>query len=162
MDSIDHKKALALLSLPRDIGQHPETGKMISASIGRYGPYLLHDGAYANIENVDEVFSIGLNRAVAVIADKLAKGPGRGRTGAPAALATLGNHPADNQPITVRDGKYGAYINHGKTNATLPKGKDPASVTLAEAVEMIAAKAGKAPVKKVVAKKAPAKKRAAG
>ena len=162
VEGIDHEKALALLSLPRDIGQHPETGKMISASIGRYGPYLLHDGAYANIENVDEVFSIGLNRAVAVIADKLAKGPGRGRTGAPAALATLGNHPADNQPITVRDGKYGAYINHGKTNATLPKGKDPASVTLAEAVEMIAAKAGKAPVKKVVAKKAPAKKRAAG
>ncbi len=157
VESIDHEKALALLSLPRDIGQHPESGKMISASIGRYGPYILHDGTYANIENVDEVFSIGLNRAVAVIADKIAKGPGRGRTGTPAALATLGNHPADDQPITVRDGKYGPYINHGKTNATLPKGKDPASVTMEEAIELIAAKAGKEPVKKVAAKKAPVK-----
>lgn len=157
VDSMDHEKALALLSLPRDIGQHPESGKMISASIGRYGPYILHDGTYANIENVDEVFSIGLNRAVAVIADKLAKGPGRGRTGTPAALATLGNHPADDQPITVRDGKYGPYISHGKTNATLPKGKDPASVTIEEAIELIAAKAGKAPVKKVAVKKTPAK-----
>ena len=129
---------------------------MISAGVGRYGPYVLHDGTYANVENVEEVFSIGLNRAVAVLADKLAKGPGRGRTGTPAALKTLGNHPADDQPITVRDGKYGAYVNHGKTNATLPKGKDPQSVTLEEAIELIAAKAGKAPAAKP-ARKAAAK-----
>ena len=156
VDNTDHEKALALLSLPRDIGAHPETGKMISAGVGRYGPYVLHDGTYANVENVEEVFSIGLNRAVTVLADKLAKGPGRGRTGTPAALKTLGNHPADDQPITVRDGKYGAYVNHGKTNATLPKGKDPQSVTLEEAIELIAAKAGKAPAAKP-ARKATAK-----
>jgi DNA topoisomerase-1 len=156
VDNTDHEKALALLSLPRDIGAHPETGKMISAGVGRYGPYVLHDGTYANVENVEEVFSIGLNRAVTVLADKLAKGPGRGRTGTPAALKTLGNHPADDQPITVRDGKYGAYVNHGKTNATLPKGKDPQSVTLEEAIELIAAKAGKAPAAKP-ARKAAAK-----
>ncbi len=148
VDNTDHEKALALLSLPRDVGAHPETAKMISAGVGRYGPYILHEGTYANVDNVEEVFSIGLNRAVTVLADKLAKGPGRGRTGTPAALKTLGNHPADDQPITVRDGKYGAYVNHGKTNATLPKGKDPQSVTLEEAVELIAAKAGKAPAGK--------------
>ena len=154
VDNTDHEKALALLSLPRDIGAHPETGKMIAAGIGRYGPYLTHDGVYANIESAEDVFSIGLNRAVSVIAEKVAKGPGRGRTGTPAALKTLGAHPADGQPITVRDGKYGPYVNHGKTNATLPKGKDPQSVTLEEAVEFITAKAGKSPVKKTTTKKA--------
>jgi DNA topoisomerase I len=161
VDNTDHEKALALLSLPRDIGQHPETGKMIAAGIGKYGPYITHDGVYANIESAEDVFSIGLNRAVTVIAEKIAKGPGRGRTGTPAALKSLGAHPADGQPITVRDGKYGPYVNHGKTNATLPKGKDPQSVTLEEAVEFITAKAGKAPVKKGFAKKAAAPKASA-
>ena len=75
-DSIDHEKALALLSLPRDVGQHPETGKMISAGLGRYGPFVLHDGTYANLESIEDVFSIGLNRAVTVIAEKQAEGPG--------------------------------------------------------------------------------------
>jgi DNA topoisomerase-1 len=142
--TIDHEKALALLSLPRDIGQHPETGKMISAGLGRYGPFLLHDGGYANLETVEDVFSIGLNRAVAVIADKASKGPG-GR-GTPAALKTLGDHP-DGGPITVRDGKYGPYVNWGKVNATLPKDKSADSVTLEEALVLIADKAGKTPAK---------------
>jgi DNA topoisomerase I len=162
VDNTDHEKALALLSLPRDIGQHPESGKMISAGIGKYGPYVTHDGVYANIESAEDVFSIGLNRAVSVIAEKASKGPGRGRTGTPTALKTLGDHPADGQPITVRDGKYGPYVNHGKTNATLPKGKDPQTVTLEEAVEFITAKAGKAPTpRKTAAKKAAPKKPAA-
>ncbi len=161
VDNTDHEKAIALLSLPRDVGAHPETGKMISAGVGRYGPYILHDGTYANVENVEEVFSIGLNRAVTVLAEKIAKGPGRGRTGTPAALKTLGEHPDDNQVITVRDGKYGPYINHGKTNATLPKGKDPQSVTLEEALVLITEKAGKAPAKKPARKAAAAKKPAA-
>ncbi len=138
--SIDHEKALALLSLPRDVGQHPETSKMISSGIGRYGPFLLHDGGYANLESVEDVFSIGLNRAVAVIAEKVAKGPGRGR-GTPAALKELGAHP-DGGAITVRDGKYGPYVNWGKVNATLAKDVDPASVTLEKAIELIAAKGG--------------------
>ncbi|MEW9615679.1 type I DNA topoisomerase [Shinella sp. S4-D37] len=144
--SIDHEKALALLSLPRDIGQHPETGKMISAGIGRYGPFLLHDGGYANLESVEDVFSIGLNRAVTVIADKASKGPGGRSRGTPAALKTLGDHP-DGGPITVRDGKYGPYVNWAKVNATLPKGKAADSVTLEEALVLIAEKAGKAPAK---------------
>jgi DNA topoisomerase-1 len=156
--SIDHEKALALLNLPRDIGQHPETSKMISAGIGRYGPFLLHDGKYANLESVEDVFSIGLNRSVSVIADKEAKGPGgRGARGTPAALKDLGDHP-DGGKITVRDGKYGPYVNWEKVNATLPKGKDPQSVTVEEALALIAERAAKAPAGK--AKKAPAKKTA--
>ncbi|OCW56827.1 type I DNA topoisomerase [Hoeflea olei] len=162
-DSIDHEKALALINLPRDIGQHPETGKMISAGLGRYGPFVLHDGTYANLESIEDVFSIGLNRAVTVIAEKKAKGPGRGR-GTPAALKSLGEHP-DGGEVTVRDGKYGPYVNWGKVNATLPKDKVPTEVTLEEALELITAKAGasgkKAPAKKAAAKKAPAKKAAA-
>ncbi|WP_025029833.1 type I DNA topoisomerase [Nitratireductor aquibiodomus] len=156
-DSIDIEKALALLALPRDVGQHPESGKMISAGIGRYGPFLLHDGAYANLESVEDVFSIGLNRAVTVIAEKKAKG-GRGRS-TPAALKELGDHPDEGGKITVRDGRYGPYVNHGKVNATLPKGKEPMDVTLEEALELIAAKAAKGSKKKPAAKKkAPAKK----
>ena len=139
-EAMDHEKALALLSLPRDIGKHPETGKMISAGIGRYGPFVLHDGTYANLESVDDVFSIGINRAVSVLAEKKAKG-GRGRA-TPAALKELGDHP-DGGKVTVRDGRYGPYVNWGKVNATLPKGKQPETVTLAEALELIAAKASK-------------------
>ena len=141
-EDIDHEKALALINLPRDIGKHPETGKMISAGLGRYGPFLLHDGSYANLESIEDVFSIGLNRAVTVIAEKLSKGPGRGRSGTPAALKELGDHP-DGGSITVRDGRYGAYVNWGKVNATIPKGQDPASVTLDEALVLIAERIAK-------------------
>lgn len=161
LDTLDLEKALALLALPRDVGVHPETGKMISAGIGRYGPYVMHDGAYANVENVDEVFTIGINRAVAVLADKQAKGGGRSRS-TPAALATLGDHP-DGGSITVRDGRYGPYVNWGKINATLPKDKDPASVTFEEALQLITDKAGSAKKtsSKTATKKATTKKTAA-
>src|SRR5690606_25939747 len=158
--SIDLEKALALLSLPRDVGLHPETGKMISAGIGRYGPFLLHDGSYANLESVEDVFSVGINRAVSVIAEKKSRGPGA--RSKPAALKELGEHP-DGGAITVRDGRFGPYVNHGKINATLPKGTDPANVTLEEALALIAAKAGsaKSSTRKTAAKKAPARKPAA-
>jgi DNA topoisomerase I len=156
--SMDQEKALALLNLPRDVGRHPETGKMISSGIGRYGPFLLHDGKYANLESVEDVFSIGLNRAVTVIADREARGPGgRGTRAAPAALKELGDHP-DGGKITVRDGRYGPYVNWEKVNATLPKGKDPQTVTLDEALALIAERAAKAPTGKA---KAPARKKAA-
>ena len=172
-EEMDHEKALALLSLPRDVGKHPETGKMISAGIGRYGPFVLHDGTYANLDSVEDVFSIGLNRAVTVIAEKknrFAQG-GSGRA-APAALKDLGEHP-DGGKVTVRDGRYGPYVNWGKVNATLPKGTDPQSIGLDKALELIAAKAGsaksggrKAPAragaKKSAPKKAAARKPAAG
>ena len=90
-DAIDHEKALALLSLPRDVGKHPESGKMISAGLGRYGPFVLHDGTYANLDSVEDVFSIGLNRAVSVIAEKQSEGPRRRDGGTPAALKALGD-----------------------------------------------------------------------
>jgi len=141
-ETIDHEKALALLALPRDVGKHPESGKMISAGLGRYGPFVLHDGTYANLDSIEDVFSIGLNRAVSVIAEKQTKGP-RARGGTPASLKDLGAHPDGEGNITVRDGKYGPYVNFGKVNATLPKGKDPQSVTLEEALALIAAKVEK-------------------
>ncbi len=170
VEDIAHEKALALLSLPRDVGQHPESGKMISAGLGRYGPFVLHDGTYANLESIEDVFAIGINRAVTVIAEKMANGRGRGRS-TPAALKELGEHPEAGGPITVRDGRYGPYVNHGKINATIPKGTDPMSVTLDDAVKLIAERAEKtgkkvggatkkAAAKKPAAKKTPAKKKA--
>ncbi|MEQ8403123.1 MAG: type I DNA topoisomerase [Roseitalea porphyridii] len=157
-EEIDHEKALALLSLPRDVGAHPETGKMISAGLGRYGPFVLHDGTYANLESVEEVFSVGLNRAVTLIAEKKAKGGARGRGAA--ALKELGEHPEVGGPVTVHDGRYGPYVKHGKINATIPKGTDPMSVDLPKAVELIAARAEKAGKK--VAGPSGAKKKATG
>ncbi len=157
--SIDHEKAIALLSLPRDVGKHPESGKMISAGLGRYGPFVLHDGTYANLESIEDVFSIGLNRAVSVLAEKQSKAKG-GRTAA-AALKELGEHPDGGGAITVRDGKYGPYVNYGKINATLPKGKDPASVTMEDALALIAEKEAKGGGKKPARAKAAAKKPAA-
>src|SRR5690606_35832248 len=120
--TVDLERALQLLALPREVGLHPETQKPITAGIGRYGPFVQHDGTYANLESVEDVFSIGLNRAVTIIAEKQNRfarnGSGRGT---PAALKELGEHP-DGGKITVRDGRYGPYVNWGKVNATLPKG----------------------------------------
>ncbi|MGC4406833.1 type I DNA topoisomerase [Rhizobium rosettiformans] len=152
---IDFEKALSLLSLPRDVGVHPETGKMISAGLGRYGPFVLHDGTYANLEGIEDVLSIGLNRAVTVLAEKKANPGGRGRTAA-VALKELGEHP-DGGAMTVREGRFGPYVNWGKVNATLPKGKDPQSVTVEEALVLIAERAAKDSGGKSKAKKAPAK-----
>lgn len=165
-ESIDHEKALALLALPRDIGKHPETSKMISAGLGRYGPFVLHDGTYANLDSIEDVFSIGLNRAVTVIAEKQSKGKGGRNGGTPAALKELGDHPDGGGKIVVRDGKYGPYVNFGKVNATLPKGKDPQSVTIEDALALIAEKeakggGGKKPFRKAAAAKAPAAKKTA-
>ncbi|KKB83802.1 DNA topoisomerase I [Devosia limi DSM 17137] len=153
-------KGLQLLALPRDVGVHPETGLPIVAGLGRYGPFILHDGKYANLPDVEEVFTVGLNRAVDLLAQKAAGGFKRG--GAVAAIATF-EHA--NGPITVRSGKYGPYVNQGKINATIPKDIKPEDVTVDQAVEWIAARAEatgtkvkKAPAKKAAAKKPAAKK----
>jgi DNA topoisomerase-1 len=143
---LDLDRALALLALPRTIGSHPETGQPITAGIGRYGPFVLHEGTFANLDSVEEVFSVGINRAVSLLAEKKAGGARRGRA-TPASLRTLGEHPGEGGPITVRDGRYGPYVNHGKINATLPKGMDPATITLDQAVGLIAARAEKGPGK---------------
>ncbi len=160
-DTIDYEKALQLLALPRLVGKHPESGKDISAGIGRYGPFVLHNGVYANLETVEDVFTVGLNRAVTVIAEKAAQGGGRR---AAATLKELGEHPDLGGPVAVMDGRYGPYVKHARINATLPKGKEPQSVTLEEALELIAAKAakgGRKPARKTTAKKPATKKTAA-
>jgi DNA topoisomerase-1 len=141
-NEIELDRALALLRLPREVGLHPQDGKPITAGIGRYGPFILHDGTFANLDSVDEVFTVGINRAVDLIAQKKAGGGRRGRA-TPAALKDLGEHPDGGGKVTVREGRYGPYVNWGKVNATLPKGSDPQAVTMAEALELIAARAGK-------------------
>ena len=157
---MDLEKALRLLSLPREVGPHPEDGKMITAGIGRYGPFVLHDGTYANLSSPDEVFSVGINRAVDALAQKRAKGGGRGGAAA-APLKELGEHPSEGGPVNVYDGRYGPYVKHGKINATLPKDTDPKAVTLEQALELIAAKAPKGGAKKKAAAKKPAAKKTA-
>jgi DNA topoisomerase-1 len=152
---MDLEKALQLLSLPREVGEHPEDGKMITAGLGRYGPFVLHDGTYANLSSPDEVFSVGINRAVDALAEKRAKGGGR-RGAAATPLKELGEHPSEGGPVNVYDGRYGPYVKHGKVNATLPKDTAPEAVTMELAVELIAAKGGTK--KKAAAKKTPAKK----
>ena len=164
-NGIDLETALRLLSLPREVGLHPETGKEIVANFGRFGPYVLHDGTYANLETAEDVFTIGLNRAVDILAEKKAKGFSRPK---PGALKDLGPHPDGGGNIQVMSGRYGPYVKFGKVNATLPKDTDPQALTVDEAIALITAKSGKAPspkkkapAKKAAAKKAPAKKAAA-
>ena len=158
--SLDLDRALKLLSLPRQVGVHPEDGKTISAGLGRYGPFILHDGTYANVSDIEEVFDIGLNRAVALLAEKRAGG-GRGRGAATTPLKDLGAHPETGEPIHVMAGRFGPYVKSGKINATLPRGTTPEDLTLEVALPLLAAKAGAAPKKKAPAKKAAAPKKAA-
>ena len=154
------EKAILLLSLPRTVGAHPEDGEPILANIGRYGPYVQHLKTYANLPAVDEVFEVGLNRAVSLIAEKRANPRGRGSTAK--VLKDLGAHPDNGEPVQVLEGRYGPYVKNQKINATLPKDLAPDSVDLERAVALIAEKAAKggkkkkAPAKK---KKAPAKKK---
>ncbi|KFL32487.1 DNA topoisomerase I [Devosia riboflavina] len=158
--SLTLEKALQLLSLPREVGLHPESGLPVSAGLGRYGPFILHDGKYANLPDVEEVFTVGLNRAVDLLAQKAAGGFKRGGGTTIAAIQTFEH---DNGPITVRAGRYGPYVNQGKVNATIPKDVKPEDVTVEQAVQWIAARAEATgtKVKKAPAKKAAAKKPAA-
>ena len=153
---IDLPKALALLSLPREVGLHPEDGQAITAGIGRFGPYLKHGKVFKSLPKDDDVLAIGLNRAVALLAEP--KGAGR-RGGAPGKL--LGEHPADQQPVTLHAGRYGPYVKHGKLNATLPKTLTPETVTLAEAVTLLDERAAKGPAKRPTRRKTEARPRAA-
>ncbi|HLK23747.1 MAG TPA: type I DNA topoisomerase [Caulobacteraceae bacterium] len=139
---IDLDKALRLLNLPREVGVHPVDGGTILAGIGRYGPYVQHNGTYANLANADEVFEVGLNRAVAALAERKAGG-GRSQRTAPAAIKELGGHPTDGEPVRVLAGRYGPYVKHGQVNANVPKGADPATLTMEQAVDLLAARAAK-------------------
>ncbi len=156
-NAITLEQALRLLSLPREVGLHPETQKPIVANFGRFGPYILHDGMYANLENEEDVFTIGLNRAVTVLAEK--KANPKSRFAQSKALKELGAHPESKAVVKVMSGRYGPYITDGDTNANVPKGSDPQSVTLEQAVELLRARAemGGGKKKKKKSAKAPAK-----
>ena len=147
LEDVTAEIAERLLSLPREIGPHPETGKPITASIGRYGPYLAHDGKYAKLGSTAEVFETGMNAAVSKLADA-ASGGGRQRGASREPIAVLGAHPASGKEVKVMAGRYGPYVSDGATHATLPKNADPTSVTLDQAVEWIDAKAAKGPSQK--------------
>ncbi|MEM9240205.1 MAG: type I DNA topoisomerase [Pseudomonadota bacterium] len=156
-DDMDLEKALTLLSLPRAIGPHPDDGELIEAGIGRYGPFVKHGRLYANLKEVDEVFTIGMNRAVEELAKKAAsRGQGRGAAAKP--LKELGEHPEDGGAVNVMNGRYGPYVKWEKINATLPKDVEADAVTMDMAVALIAEKAAKSGKGK---RKGPAKKKAA-
>ncbi|WP_137388074.1 type I DNA topoisomerase [Rhodoligotrophos defluvii] len=139
IEDVDLEMALRLLSLPREIGLHPETKQPITANFGRFGPFVKHGNTYANLEGPEDVFTIGLNRAVALLAEKEARG---GRRPGPQVLKELGEHPQGGGSVQVLSGRYGPYVKYGKVNATLPKALDPEAVTMEQAVELIAQKAG--------------------
>ncbi len=155
--------AVKLLSLPRTVGTHPESGEAVTASIGRYGPYLAHAGKYARLQSTLEVFETGMNSAVVKLAEALAN-PGRGRGAARAPLKELGKHPRSEAEIKLMEGRFGPYVTDGITNATLPKSIAPDELTLEEAAQLIDARAALGPPKgkkKAAAKKKPAAKKKA-
>jgi DNA topoisomerase-1 len=148
LENVDLATALKLLSLPRDLGLHPETNKKVIVNIGRFGPYIGHDGKFKSVPKSDSIFEIGLDRAVELLSQAR-----EGNT----VLRVLGNHPEDQTSIEICSGRYGPYARHGKINATLPKEVGVDEVTLEQALALIAAKAAKAPT----TRKKPAAKAAA-
>ncbi|HYE27607.1 MAG TPA: type I DNA topoisomerase [Allosphingosinicella sp.] len=161
-EQVDLDAALRLLSLPRTIGPHPETGKPITASIGRYGPYLAHDGKYAKLRSTAEVFETGMNAAVVKLAEAAAGGGARGSR---EPLRMLGPHPRTGADIRLMEGRFGPYVTDGTTNATLPKSVPADALTLEEAAQLLDDRAAKGPPartrrgRKTAAGKAPAKKK---
>lgn len=160
IDELTLEWALKLLSLPRTVGEHPESGKEITASIGRYGPYLAHDGKYAKLRSTADVFETGMNAAVAMLADA-ANGGGRGARAKAEPIKVLGAHPTSSGEMKVMAGRFGPYVTDGTTNATLPRDVKPEDLTAEQAIELIDAKAAKGPAKKKAAPKKAAKKPAA-
>jgi DNA topoisomerase-1 len=156
-EAVDLEMALKLLSLPREVGMHPETGKPITAGFGRFGPYVSHDGAYASLETPEDVFTVGINRAVTLIAERKTRG---GRPRGAQALKELGKDPESDSVIKVMNGRYGPYVSDGKINATLPKGVDPMAVELTQALELIAERVAKGGGKKKKSKKSAPKGKA--
>ncbi len=170
LDDFDLDWAVKLLDLPRIIGAHPDTGLEIEANIGRYGPYLRHDGKYGKLGSTREVFEVGMNRAVDILADAANRGGAGAGRGKAEPIAALGPHPTSGGNIQVMPGRYGPYVTDGTTNATIPKDVKPEDVSLALAIELIDARAAKAPAKgkkkaapkkKAAAKKPAARKKAA-
>ncbi|MDE8654386.1 type I DNA topoisomerase [Novosphingobium album (ex Liu et al. 2023)] len=159
IDELTLEWALKLLSLPRTIGSHPETGKEITASIGRYGPYLAHDGKYAKLRSTAEVFETGMNAAVSMLAEAANRG-GRGARATAEPIKALGPHPTSGGEMKVLAGRFGPYVTDGTTNATLPREMKPEDLSEAEAIRLIDEKAAKGPAKKGAKKKAAPRKAA--
>ncbi len=158
LDDFDLDWAVKLLDLPRIIGAHPDTGLEIEANIGRYGPYLRHDGKYGKLSNTREVFEVGMNRAVDLLAQAANRGgASRGKS---EPMATLGAHPVSGGEIKVMPGRFGPYVTDGTTNATIPRDIKPEDVTLEAAIELIDARIAKGPAKGKAKKKAAPKKAA--
>ncbi len=163
LPDFDLEWALKLLSLPREVGKHPETGEMIEASIGRYGPYLKHDGKYAKLQSTRDVFETGMNAAVTLLAEA-ANRKGGGTRGKAEPIKAFGAHPVSGGEMKVMPGRYGPYVTDGTTNATIPRDMKPEDLTEEQAIGLIDARAAKGPPvkkKKAAAKKAPARKAAA-
>jgi DNA topoisomerase-1 len=144
--------ALKLLSLPREVGKHPGDGEPITAALGRFGHYIKHGKIYRSLPAEDDVITIGLNRAVALLAE-----PSKGRRRGPEPIRVIGKHPADNADITLYKGRYGPYVSHDGINASLPNDIEPAALTLDEAVRLLTERA-----EKVGAGKPKRKQKAAG
>ncbi|WP_424978047.1 type I DNA topoisomerase [Leisingera sp. S232] len=160
------EQALTLLTLPREIGQHPDGGA-IQSNLGRFGPYIAHQlpddekPVYVNLKDTLDVFEIGMNRAVEMLAEKRANPGRRGSRAAVKPLKELGEHPDSGGAVNILDGRYGPYVKWEKVNATLPKDVEPKDVTMEMAVQLIAEKSSKGGKKKTAAKKPAAKKKAA-
>ncbi len=150
IEDVTLEKALALLALPREVGKHPDDGAPVLAGLGRFGPYVKHHSTFRSIPPDEDVTTIGLNRAVTLIAEAPAR---RGSAG-----KEIGGHPSDGKPVTLHSGRYGPYVKHGKLIASLPKGMEAEGLTLDQAVTLLAARAEKAGAKKP-AKRKPAKKK---
>ncbi|RYH01131.1 type I DNA topoisomerase [Salipiger sp. IMCC34102] len=165
-EAVTLEEAVRLLALPRLIGEHPEDGVNVWANIGRYGPYIKHaettshkGGTNANLEELEDVWTVGMNRAVQLLAEKVASRGNRGKAATP--IREMGEHPQAGGPVNIHDGKYGPYVKWEKINATIPDTIDPADLTMDQAVELIAeraAKSGKKVTKKAAPKKTAAKK----
>jgi len=151
IEQLDLELAQKIIQLPRLVGEHPDTGKSIFAGIGRFGPYVMSEARYFKLESTADALSIGLNHAVAVIADGLAKGGGRRGANT---IRTIGEHP-DGGDVKILDGRFGAYIKYKKLNATLPKTTDPMEISMQDALELLQAKAEKAGQKPTKAKAKP-------
>jgi DNA topoisomerase-1 len=153
-DDLTLEKALALLSLPRELGPHPDDGEPIVAGVGRFGPYVKHGSKYKSIPIDESVLDIGMNRAVALLAEAKQT---RGRAAAKP-VRVVGNHPSDDQPIELYEGRYGPYVKHGGINATVPRDIKPEDLTVDQAIALLAERAAKGGGKK---SKAPRAKKAA-
>ena len=156
LDDINLDMALKLLSLPREVGKSPDDGEPILAGIGRFGPYVQHGKTYANLDSSEDVLTIGLNRAVTLIAEKRAN-PGKGRRFGADPGRSLGEHPQRGGAILVKKGRYGPYVSNNGINATIPDDKNPEEITLDEAVTLIEARAEKTGAKPAPRRKGPRK-----